>query len=211
MALMHRLYRTAMVETKPGFRDSKLFTYIVEDGSGQRYLNWKYDGRLTADGGATLCYAWAYCESSLHAVIAVDPDCTALSPEFADEMAMNLWLDAPAPDTLGAQLETDGCSAAWKTVLTTPRELMRYLRKQHTFVSDLRRAKNTVAMELFKAQLDTRVSDIPAQVRTRIRDWMAAKGLDTTWIGGNTTVRQVLHYVIENVSWSTPGLGPVTL
>ena len=73
---------------------------------------------------------------------------------------------------------------------------------------DLRRLKNSVAMAIFAVGLTATVGDLSSQTRTRVRDWMDAKGLDTTWITNQTLIRQVLQYLLENLNWPVITFGP---
>ena len=219
MALTYRLYRTERIgtgtlipsEKEPGvlvvdpFR-SALDDYITTDETGQTYWDWIHDARA-------LRYALALCESSKHAVLAADPRIVALSPEGDSLTSIQAWLDAPlsADATLLARLEADGCSTAWITGGTTRRHVLRYLMHTHVICQDARRAKVVDVLTFLAGNLDSRTGDVPLRVRQAVSAWITSKGLTTTQFTNNTTVREVVHYVRENIDWPTLTLGPVEL
>jgi hypothetical protein len=52
--------------------------------------------------------------------------------------------------------------------------------------------------EFLKGNLDVQVSAIPVAQRNAIGDWLQSKGIDTAWITGTTTVRQVVNTLPGN-------------
>lgn len=47
--------------------------------------------------------------------------------------------------------------------------------------------------------LSTPMSDIPVEVRSRFAQWMRHGGLDVSWMGANTTVRQVVKRILVDL------------
>ena len=219
MPLTYRLYRTQRIGTggliadpkEPGatrpdpFR-SALDAYITQDGSGQNYWDWVHDARPVR-------YALARCESSQHAVLAADTRISALSPECADISDMQTWLDSPvaADAAFLTRLEADGCSTAWLTGPTTRRQLVRCLMHLHVMTQDARRTKVSALLTYMAHNLDTRLGDVPVGMRQAVRTWIEGKGLTTTQFNNNSKVRDVLHYLRENIDWPTLTLGPLVL
>lgn len=207
MALTYRFYRSPQIGT--GTKDdplrSKLTLYIFNDGSGSRFWDWVHYARPVR-------YALAHCESSTHTQIAADPEMTPLSGELADRAAIDAWMAETlqgAPQSIRDLFEADGFSVSWATTQTTKKQMLRYLCKVHVQTQDLERLGQTTTLECFRRALDSQVNQLPANVRTGVRDWMQAKGLDTTWIGGTTTIRQVIQYIVENIDWPVLTLGDV--
>jgi hypothetical protein len=198
MALTYKFYRSTIIGdgTRGNSFRSKLVNFIIEDGSGATFENF-------IDPQKPLCYDLARCDSTVHAQIASDADIKPISIELADDAAVLEWMngDGFADALVNAQLESDGCSTAWKSTGTTRRDLMAYLAKLYILGLDIGRARDSDLLRLIKENLDNRINQLPVAVRNKVTNWMVTKGLDAGWIGGQTTVRQVLHYVIENVQW----------
>ena len=219
MALTYRMYRTHRIGTgglipdlkEPGalrsdpYR-SALDDYISTDGTGQTFWDWVHDAR-------PIRYALVLCESTKHDVLAADARIVPVSPQFTDLPAMHAWLDTEVALDVALlnRLENDGCSAAWVTGSTTRRQLIRYLMHVHVISQDARRVKVAELLSFLTQNLDTRLGDLPTTVRQRVRTWIEAKGLTTTQFNNNSTVREVLHYLRENVDWPTLHLGPLVI
>jgi hypothetical protein len=98
-------------------------------------------------------------------------------------------------------LEANGISVAWVTGTNTLREVLRYL--QITFIlGQMADIEGNANLKAFLARnLTATVGSLTAQQRNAAKTWIALKGLDSGWITNATTVRQVLHYVVENLGW----------
>jgi hypothetical protein len=219
MPLTYRLYRTQRIGTgrlisdpkEPGatrpdpFR-SALDAYITQDETGQNFWDWVHDARPVR-------YALARCESGLHVVLAAHARISALSPECADISDLQTWLDGPvsADAAFLARLEGDGCSTAWLRGSTTRRQLVRYLMHLHVMMQDARHTKVTDLLTCMAHNLDTRLGDVPVGMRQAVRTWIEGKGLTTTQFKNTSKVREVLHYLRENIDWPTLTLGPLVL
>ena len=53
--------------------------------------------------------------------------------------------------------------------------------------------------QLIANNLDTTVNQVPQAIRTAIKNWMQAKGLAIGWITNATTVREILHFITQNL------------
>lgn len=204
--MTYRFYRTARLgdgsRANP-FR-SALTRYIPGSIQGATFWDWIHDAR-------PLRYALALTDSVTHVLAASDADIQALSPELADLAAVNTWLESSTlSDPAHTTLEGDGISTQWIAAQTTRRQLFRYAARLHVVVQDVKRLKNAETMDIFGRGLDLQMNQVPVTTRQKIRTWMEAKGLDTTWITNATTVRQVLHYIVQNVDWPVLPFGPVT-
>jgi len=211
MALTYRFYRSLMVGT--GTRSdpyrSDLTRFIVADGSGANFWD------LAAPAGwHPARYALAIADSTVHAAIDADGTNLALSGELVDLPTVATFLDGTDAQNLAAnilaQFETDGVSTAWLASQTTVRQMLSYLSRLVVILQDVDRLANTNALAAFASALSTTVSQLSANVKTQVAAWMTGKGLDTSWIVGSTTVRQVLQYILTNINWPTLSLGPVS-
>ena len=204
MALKYCWYRTARVgdgSPTDGYR-SKLCNYIVGDGDGTFFSD-------IVNYARAVRYALVRCDESLMDTIDADEDITPLSPRFNTDVDAEEWLDSPRCDAFKDAMESDGMNTNWVNNEDTNRQLYRYLRRFHNIIKHVIRNGDSSAMEFFMHNLDRTVANIPPTVRTGFRNWMENIGLDSNWITPSTTVRQVLHYVAENVDWMVPNLGGI--
>lgn len=211
MALTYVFYRSDQIGTgtlHDPYR-SKLDDYVVADGTGTDFWDIIHDAR-------PIRYALARADSSVHEAIRADAGIAAFSPEMSDLDGINAWLDGVVPDLPQAvidTLESDGISTAWVTSATTRRQLMRYLVRILAATQDIRRLIDRLeatddAMDLFRRALTLSVNQIPTATRQSAASWLQSKGLDTGWISGTTTVRQVIQFALENLDWPVMRLGP---
>lgn len=202
MAITHRLYRAARLGSGvfPDRYRSALSRYIIEDGTGATYEDWIKD----PIEAATAFYSLASAESTVHALCESDPDITVLSPEFATLEALQAWLDGSISGefspTARTTIETDKIPIDDITTSNTRREFWRRLGIYHRVSNYMSGQGDGTALEFLKANLDSTVQQLPIAVRTRIRNWMTERGLDTTWITNSTTVRAVLKFLLVNVN-----------
>lgn len=207
MALTFRFYRSTQIGdgSKINPWRSKLTEYVAEDATGAGFWDWLNPVR-------ELRYALVRCESLLHIAIAADADIMALSPELADEAELITWLDTAVNLTANqiTRLENDGISTAWMSAQTTARQILRYAGWLHVFYGDFM-SSHADAVEFLLTNLDTTIGQLTQAVRSRARDWITSKGLDVLWIQNSTTVRQVIQYVLENITWPNIPFGPQKL
>jgi hypothetical protein len=158
----------------------------------------------------SLCMLQA--EDATHSIVAGMPEVTRLSPladtyeDFLSDIDRP-WTDFPeqARTEAAARLENDGgIPMSWIGPAASIRNIIRYIMKcQNVINQRLRGEKKIQALEFFKKHLNDQVKDIPVIQRNEIKDWMASKGLITEWISVNTFVREVLHFIVENLPIGT--------
>lgn len=202
----YRFYRSTQIGTgtqADPFR-SALTRCVV--GQGNTFWDWVHDAR-------SLRYALVLAEPAVHTTCAADPDITSFSTQLtATELAA--WLELPASSlSLAArnQLETDGFSLGWANASTTRRELLRYMSKVHVMMQELKRLRDSNSLQLFNRGLDTTVGALSATVRNALASWVASHGLDTGQVNASTTVRQLIHYVLQNGTWQELNFGSVVI
>jgi hypothetical protein len=91
-------------------------------------------------------------------------------------------------------LEGKGINTEWVTGTSTMRDVIRQVIKIFS-VAQVADGQGQVNVKEFMrtAGLDTQVSAIPTVQRSAVADWLQSRGIDTTWITGTTTVRQVVN------------------
>jgi len=144
-----------------------------------------------------------HASDATHAVILADSRPVPIS-ELYEEGAVGIGLakifnNITGSEALKTKMENHGISTAWITNSNTMRDVLRYLIRIFTVTQITDGEGNTNVKEFLKANLTTTVAQIPVGVRTSIRNWMQAKGLAIGWITNATTVREIVHFIIENL------------
>lgn len=195
MASALALYRSLRIGTGTSadpYR-SKLANYITGT-AGAWFEDWALDPT-----GALARYALAFCDSAVHTTMAADVDIQQMSPQRDSLSDLLAWLAGPV-GTISAGLRTlvegDGIPIDDFTVDTTRRTVWRRIALRHRMGQFMRGATDTDALAFLLDSLATQVSAIPVARRNRIAAWMTERGLDTSWIVGTTTVREVLRYIL---------------
>lgn len=209
MALTYRFYRSLEIGdglTPATAFKSALTRYITSDGqpNGPDFWDWRHEARPVR-------YAFARCDSTVHTQCATDADITPYSPELADLPAVQAWLDgtlASVPIGIRNQIESDGFSTGWVNAQTTRRAAFIYISKVHVLMQELRRLRDEDSLVMFKQLLDSTIGSLSLQVRNKVGTWMTNRGLDTSWITGPTTVREVIHHIVINLNWQVLHFGP---
>lgn len=211
----YRLYRAPRLGTgtrADPFR-SALTTYI-NAGSGPGLVK---DGNTFWDivhDARAVRYGIAYADPAVHAAIVADVTITALSPEGQTNEAVQTWLDGllAASPTLSTTLEGDGIPMGWAGTNATRRQALRVLIRLHIVTQFVRRLKNTNALTFLGQPLDTLISAVPVAQRNAVQAWMTAQGLDSSWILGTHTVRQVCQFIVDTLHPpSDLRLGPIPI
>jgi hypothetical protein len=208
--LKYALYRSKKVGTgtlHDPYRSKIVRDYIrTELPDGTNAWNWIHPI-------APAQYVLAYADETTLAAIDADADNRRLSPAVATLPELQAWLDGPHSGiTTGgeADMEVDGASMAWLATGNTARHVFQYLLKSHWVAGTIEQTNAPNALNFLRNNLDTKLSAIPAAVRNAASNWIQSKGLSTAWMTGNTTVRQVVQYIIENIAWPAPGIGPLS-
>ena len=203
----YRFYRTALIGTgtrQDPFR-SALTKYIVNDGT-QDFWSWAYDI-------ANAQYCLAFTDSATHAAAAADPQITAIGPELADLAAISAWLDTPVGvlgQALSDIMEGDGFPVDWIGAGVTRRDLWRFITMYHVITQRFKGSGDNSYLAFFKSNLNATVSSLPVAQRNKVQAWMAAQGMDTSWITGATQLREVIIFVAKNSNLPVMTLGPVS-
>jgi hypothetical protein len=184
---------------------SKLYEYLVNDGT-QDFWSW-------SNRAWPRQFCLAFCDTTLHATMAADPDIVALSPELADVPAVSTWLDGPVgtlPAGIVTALENGGIPVDWVDGTTTRRQLWRFVSGWHFIVQRFSGSGDVDGFAFMQRNLDNTVSQVPVGARNRISAWMTANGIDSSWIVGATPVRAVVRFILVNGNFPIMGHGPVS-
>lgn len=191
------LYRVGEISPEPNFIRSALHPYGLRS----------HDVRNPVVGRR---YAVAWGPTASLDAAELDPEVIALSPQSSDQAAAQNWLDQPHTWTVGqlATLEADFVDTDLITASTTRRAIIRTVIQNLLFVQQvLHNFPN--ALEFLQSNLDTQVSALNASTRTAVQDWLEGKGIDTSWIVGSTSVREVLQGIRDRSNdLTTYGLRP---
>lgn len=148
-----------------------------------------------------------YAKQDTHDVIAADTRISVLSPLYADAAVFKSGLDAPFsswPQELRqlvlTALDGKGINTGWITLSNTPRDVYRVLLRVHA-LSQIFDGTRRDLLDLIRQNLDTKVSQIPAALRTAVSAWMQSRGLAIGWITNQTTVREILHFIVQNLGF----------
>lgn len=209
MATTYRFYRTTKLGTGAvgPVRDcyrSALSRHIVQyvdlpPSEQETFHTWPLDPIETAPG----LYSLAIAKPETHAICVADADITPMSPELADAAAVQAWLDQPigtVSTAMRTMVEADGIPIDGLTAASTRRQFWRRVAKRHHVGTFMLGNKDFTALEFLKSNLATKRSELPANVRTRILNWLTERGLSASWTTPNTTVRELLNYVIDNAA-----------
>lgn len=205
---MFRFYRAPREWVTDPFlhRRSKMCQYVTSPaGTWWEWLN---------DGRPNISFGLVEADATTMALTNADTEIIPLSPEFADVSEAQSWLDGAhtgMTQEVKDQFETDGVNTDWVVGSITCRHIFRYLSRYHWVMQRIKGLQDADALGIFKVALTYTVSDVPLAARQRIAIWMTNNGLDTSWITGSTSVREVIHYILENKDWPRMPLGPVTI
>lgn len=169
-----------------------------------------FDERDNPARHVSICNVHA--SAATHNNIALDGRAVLLTPiDILDQATLQTVLDAPFSSwpvafRTAAQdgLEANGVSVAWVTGTNNLRDVIRYLLRGFVFAQMADwdgSARNLQLIGFLQGNLTATVGSLTAQQRNAAKNWMTSKGLDSGWITNANTVRQVIHYVMENLGW----------
>jgi hypothetical protein len=96
-----------------------------------------------------------------------------------------------------AKLEGWGINTEWITASHTMKDVLRQVIKLFSIAQVMDGAGQTEVINFIKNNLDSTVGSLSAAQRNAASSWLTSRGVDTSWITGTTTVRQVVHYISD--------------
>lgn len=147
-------------------------------------------------------------EDTTHQVIAADSNVTLVSRLYDDRQALKDDLDSDISSfpsvfvqELNTKLEAGGISTSWISSSNTLRDVIRYLIRV-CFISQICYGEvNSNMLDFLRQNLDARVFQIPPAVRQPVKDWMQLRGMAIGWIDNQTTVREIVHFIVMNLGF----------
>lgn len=158
------------------------------------------------NSGRHISICCVHATQTAHDLIVTDTQILPISPLYAseEEMAtgMETILDSiPNIATIKTTLEDRGISTSWISGSNTLRDAIRYMIRVFVFANIADGKRQVQVRDFVQNSLSTRINQVPTAVSNAVKNWMVAKGLATGWITGTTTVRQILHFIVENLGF----------
>jgi len=97
------------------------------------------------------------------------------------------WRNAARTKLEGWGIDTSGITGSH-----TMKDVLRYVVKMFSVAQVADGHRQVDAKSFLTQNIDATVASIPAAQRQAIGAWLQSKGIDTSWITGTTTVRQVV-------------------
>lgn len=170
-----------------------LLNKYIDSSAGDRFEEIDHPGRKIS-----ICCVTA--TAAAHTAIEADPAITPVIPRRAVDAAdLSAILSAPLASyplawrtAARSKMESWGIDTSWITGSTTMKDLLTRLIRILS-VAQVAAGHGAAADTLgFLGQnLEMIVSAIPPAQRSAIGDWLRSRGIDTSWITGTTTVREI--------------------
>jgi len=172
---------------------------LIDVAAGDRFTEIDNPARLIS-----ICCVHA--SQATHDAITADARVLPLGNLCADEAAFRAHLDSlisglPNLAALKTALEERGISTSWYSGSNTIRDGVRWLVRNFAIAQIAQGLGNTGVKTVIAGSLDLTVGSYPLSVRNVVENWMSSRGLATGWITNDTTIRQVLHFIIENLGF----------
>jgi hypothetical protein len=172
---------------------------FVDVAAGDWFTEYQHPARRIS-----LCLLSA--PQSVHDTVASDPRVVRASPfvvgteqEYLDMLATSLAQLAPAWRSAAQTfLEERGFDTSNLTGTNTYGDLVKRVINTIWLCQMAHREHNADLFEWLRSNLDDPVSSVPVAARNAVADWMQRHTLDTSWISGATTVREVLAFIRDN-------------
>jgi hypothetical protein len=176
---------------------SNLLNDFIDVQAGESFTEVDNPGRRIS-----LCCVLA--NDATHTAIAADSRIIVASPLANDFADLKSKLDTicssiPSIATIRARFEEIGINTEWISGSNTLRDALRYLVRVFTFAQITDGENNPDVRDFVQKNLTTQIKDVPTALRTKVKDWMQARGLAVGWITNTTTVREVLHFIVTNL------------
>lgn len=147
--------------------------------------------------------------NATHSAIIADGRAVPVTPSVAtDDASFRAILNSPFDSyptewktAAKTKLEQWGVNTGWITGSNSIKDVIRYIIR-HYFMAQS--ATDSSAMtQLLSVGLDTTAGDLTPQQRSDAREWMQDRGLAVGWITNSTTIREVVHFIGQNMGYGT--------
>uniref|UniRef100_A0A6M3JU11 Uncharacterized protein n=1 Tax=viral metagenome TaxID=1070528 RepID=A0A6M3JU11_9ZZZZ len=141
---------------------------------------------------------------TVHANILIDAKIFPISPLFNDESeisnGLNLSFDSIFNiSAIKTKLEEHGINTAWISKSNTLKDVLRYLLRNFAICQIIDGQGLINVKEVLKKALVLTVAEISQAQRIAVRDWIQSKGLAVGWINNQTTIREIVHFIVGNL------------
>lgn len=146
-----------------------------------------------------------------HDNILADSEIDPLSELFNDMGEVLVGIEKTVADfnptlysSIQTRLELLGVNTDWITLSTKVKEIYQYMLRTFTLAQWAYGKRDNDWLNFLRANVDTLGSDLPMNVRDKILNWMTNNNLNTDWMTGTTTIRDLIHYIISNGTFFLP-------
>lgn len=209
MALTYRFYVSALTGTgtRADPRRSTVAKIIQANGGGQvsDMMNVATPFRFSV----------AFVDSAVHALCVADANVRAVSPELADQAAVDTHMASPVgviPNGLKTVMENAGIPLDWvNAVSNTDRDVWTYVATWNFMVQRASGQGLVNVVAFLGNNLDSTIAQVPAAARNAIASFMDGLGIDRSWVLNSTLVRAVVTFIVNRYVRDPYLFGPVTL
>lgn len=160
-------------------------------------------------------FSVAFVESSVHTLCVADTDVRALSPELADQAAVDAFMTGPVgviPNGIKNVMESAGIPLDWvDPVNNTDRSVWAYVATWHFMVQRASGQGQTNVVGFLGNNLDSTVAQISAAARSAVAAFMDGLGIDRSWVVNSTLVREIVTFIVNRYLRDPYLFGPVIL
>lgn len=194
---MVRVYLSPRYEVSPARTRNLLALFVSAPDS--------FDEIANLPKGYGICSVDA--PQTVHDAIMLDNRITPLTPLYNDPQDLADRLHEPYATTLPADslslaktiLEEHGINMAWVSASNTVKDIVRYAITTITIIQIL--DGKSAIINFLISNLSATVGSVPLSTRNAAKTWMQSKGLAVGWINNGTTVREVLHFIVQNLGF----------
>lgn len=160
-------------------------------------------------------FSVAFVESSIHALCVADANVKALSPELADQAAVDAHMASAVgviPVGLKNVIENSGIPLDWvDPINNTNRQVWAYIATWNFMVQRASGQGQTNVVAFLGANLDNTIAQVSAAARNGIATFMDGLGIDRTWVTNATLVRAIVTFIVNHYVRDPYFFGPVIL
>lgn len=160
-------------------------------------------------------FSVAFVDSAVHAICVADANVRAVSPELADQVAVDAHMASPVgviPSGLKTMMENAGIPLDWvDPVNNTDRDVWTYVATWHFMVQRASGQGQDNVVAFLGNNLDRTVAQVPAAARNAIAAFMDGLGIDRAWVTNATLVRAVVTFIVNRYARDPYLFGPVIL
>jgi hypothetical protein len=209
VAITYRFYISALTGTgtRADPRQSTVMKIVKANGGGA-----VTDMRNVA---TPFQFSVAFVDSTVHALCVADANVRALSPELADQAAVDAHMASAVgviPAGLKTVMENAGIPLDWVDLINNSnRDVWSYVATWNFMVQRASGQGLTNVVAFLGSNLDSTIAQVSAAARSAIASFMDGLGIDRTWVTNATLVRAIVTFVVNRYARDPYNFGPVVL